>query len=86
MSENASEWVWQGFYGPKAVAIAAKALTDLDMRAGVWVPPQGKSPMPVDEAGEDAMFAVQTRRGNPIPIPAGLKEAHPAIVGRMIGA
>jgi hypothetical protein len=85
MSETQSEWVWQGFYGPKAAATAAKAIIDQDMRAGAWVPVQGQPPMLVDVGGTQAMFAVQTRRGNPIPTPAGLMQAVPNMVGRIVG-
>lgn len=86
MSGNLSEWVWQGFYGPKATVMAAKTIIDNDARAGVWVPRQGEPPMVVDTTGAHFMFAVQTRRGNPIPTPAGLLEANPAMVGRMVNA
>ena len=86
MSETQSEWVWQGFYGPKAAATTAKAVTDQDMRAGVWVPMQGEPPMLVDVGGTQAMFAVQTRQSDPIPTPGGLLAADPTMVGRMVGA
>lgn len=85
MSE-AQEWVWQGFYGPKAAVAAAKAITDNDTRAGAWVPVQGDPPMPVDVGETQAMFAVMTREGAPIPTPTGLLEANPAIVGRLVNA
>ena len=86
MSETQSEWVWQGFYGPKAAAITAKAITDKDMRAGAWVPMRDEPPMIIDVSGTQAMFAVQTRRSNPIPKPTGLLAADPTMVGRMVGA
>lgn len=85
MSET-QEWVWQGFYGPKAAVTAAKAITDNDTRAGAWVPVQGDPPMLVDVTGTQAMFAVMTRKGAPIPTPAGLLQADPAMVGRMVNA
>lgn len=85
MSET-QEWVWQGFYGPKAAVTAAKAITDNDTRAGAWVPVQGAAPMPVDVGGTQAMFAVMTRKGAPIPKPTGVLEANPAMVGRMVNA
>ena len=44
MSETAPLWVWQGFFGPMADAVAAKAETDADARAGVWVPVAGAPP------------------------------------------
>jgi len=79
-------WVWQGFFGPYVDAVAAKALTDADMRAGVWVPVQGEPPLPVDVDGVMGMFAVQTRPDIPIPAPTGMLEADPAMVGRMVNA
>lgn len=85
MSETQSEWVWQGFYGPKAKATSAKVIIDQDQRAGAWVPVKGAPPMQVDVGDTQAMFAVQTRRSNPIPTPAGLLQADPALVGRMVG-
>ncbi len=86
MTEDAELWVWQGFFGPMVDAVAGKALTDEDQRAGVWVPLPSAPPLPVDVNGVMGMFAVQTRPGNPIPTPAGLLEADPAMVGRMVGA
>lgn len=86
MTTTPPEWVWQGFYGPKATATAAKAITDNDTRAGAWVPVKGAPPLRVDVGDTQAMFAVQTRPGNPIPTPAGLLQADPAMVGRMVGA
>jgi hypothetical protein len=86
MMGNSSEWVWQIFYGTKATATAAKAIIDNDARAGVWIPKQGDPPMPVDIAGSQAMFAVQTRIGNPISTPSGLLAVNPALVRRLVGA
>lgn len=85
MSET-QEWVWQGFYGPKAAVTAAKTILDNDTRAGAWVPAQGEPPMPVDVGETQAMFAVMTRKVAPIPKPAGTFEANPALVGRMVNA
>lgn len=79
-----NEYVPQGFYGPLAVAAAAKTVTDQDPRAGAWMPPQGEPPMAVDTSGATGMFAVMTRRHSPIPKPDGLLEANPAIVARMV--
>ena len=79
-------WVWQGFFGPMAAAIAGKRLTDKDSRAGAWVPLPSEPPRAVDVGGVMGMFAVQTRPDSPIPTPAGLLEADPAMVGRMVGA
>jgi len=88
MSETTetSEWVWQGFFGPMAAATAAKASTDTDPRIGVWVPLPGEPPQRVDRNGTMGMFAVQTRRNNPVETPLGVLEAEPAMVGRMVGA
>jgi len=81
-----TEWRWQGFFGPMDVAVAGKAETDADARAGVWVPEVGEAPRAVDVSGVMGMFAVQTRAGAPIPCPAGLLEADPAMVGRLVNA
>lgn len=86
MSETQSEWVWQGFFGPMAIATAAKKIIDKDSRAGVWVPLQDDPPAKVDTGGSLGMFAVQTRIGDPIQTPDGLMEADPGMVGRMVGA
>lgn len=92
MSEttNPDEWVWQGFYGPAAAVAAGMAVVYADPRVGVRVPlPTGDelpTPIPVDEDGLDAMFAVQTRRGDPIPTPEGCRAARGEMVGRMVGA
>jgi hypothetical protein len=79
-------WQWQGFFGPMALATAAKASTDADPRAGVRVPLAGEAPRAVDRAGAMGMFAVQTRPDDAIACPSGLLEADPLMVGRMIGA
>lgn len=84
--DNPTEWVWQGFFGPMAVAAAAKLITDADTRAGVWVPLQGEPPRAVDVGGTMGMFAVQTRASAPVQCPAGMMEADPVMVGRMVGA
>jgi hypothetical protein len=81
-----NEWVWQGFFGPMAAAAAAKLSTDADSRVGVWVPLPDEPPQRVDRNGTMGMFAVQTRRSNPVETPLGVLEADPAMVGRMIGA
>lgn len=81
MSETeAPAWAWQGFFGPMAAAQAAWEGVTLGGAVSVLVPLQG-GPMPVDEDGEDGMFAVQTRPEAPMPVPAGMYEADPAMVG-----
>ena len=84
-NESLNEWVHQGFFGPKEDVVAAKVLVDNDKRVGAWIPPQGAPPITVDVAGTQAMFAVLTRRENPVPVPPGLMEANPFMVGRMVG-
>ncbi len=86
MSE--SEWVWQGFFGPAAVAMTAKVAAEALPASvvGVIVPPVGAGVVAVDVDGVDAMFAVQTRADAPLPTPAGLRVARPEIVGRLVGA
>lgn len=79
-------WVWQGFFGAMDAATAAKAAADKDSRAGVVVPVVGAPPMAVDTDETMGMFAVQTRPADPIPCPLGMREANPAMVGRMVGA
>jgi hypothetical protein len=83
-----SEWVWQGFFGPTATALAAKLEAELlpVSVVGVIIPPVGAGVVPVDLDGVDAMFAVQSREDAPLPVPAGLRAARPEIVGRLVGA
>lgn len=84
-SEYLNDWVYQGFFGASEDATSAKVVADNDPRVGAWIPPQGEPPIHVDLGGTEAMFAVLTRRGNPLPVPTGLKEANPSMVGRMVG-
>jgi hypothetical protein len=79
------DWVPQGFYGNKQTVIEAKIILDNDLRAGAWLPPQGSPPIDIDTNGTESMFAVWTRRNNPIEPPAGLKEAIQTFVTRMVG-
>lgn len=83
---DSNEWVWQGWMGPMAAAVAAKAVTDYDTRAGARVPDTDMAPAFFDDAGDYGMFGVQTRPGSPIDTPAGLIAAKSDIVGRMLGA
>jgi len=85
-AQDTTEWVWQGFFGPMAIAVEAKQAVDEDARAGVWVPMPGEPPAMMDSDGVMGMFAVQTRRSSPIAVPKGLFAAHPLLVGRMVGA
>jgi hypothetical protein len=79
-------WVRQGFYGAMEAAEAAWAAVVVDgVQVGALVPLEG-GPAPVDEDGEDGMFAVWTRPGAPVATPAGMKAARPDMVGRMVGA
>lgn len=84
----ADPWVWQGFFGPMAAAIAGKAITDglPGETAGVKVPIPDEPPQAVDTSGAMGMFAIQTRPEAPVATPAGLMEANPAMVGRLVGA
>ncbi len=85
-----NEWVWQGFYGPADAVAAAMPAIYADARVGARVPlPVGEetpAPLPVDEEGLDGMFAVMTRRSDPVPTPADLRAARSEMVGRMVGA
>lgn len=83
-----SEWVWQGFYGPTATVEAAKLVAEQEPASvvGVIIPPIGGGVVAMDVAGDEAMFAVQTRDDAPIPTPEGLRVARPEIVGRLVGA
>ncbi len=81
-------WVWQGFFGPYEDAVAGKAFTDAlpgDV-AGVKVPVAGDPPVAVDLNATTGMFAIQVRPAALVPTPAGLMEANPAMVGRLVGA
>ena len=79
------EWVWQGWFGPMNIATAAKVITDADTRAGAWVPEPGKAPASVNLSKTVGMMAVLTRPSAPMPMPAGMEEADPAIVARLVG-
>lgn len=83
---DAPVWVWQGFVGPMDAAIAAKAVSDAAPaeRLGVRVPLPGLPP--VAATPSLGMFAVQSRPDDPWPVPEGMEEAQPAIVGRLVGA
>jgi hypothetical protein len=89
-TDDANEWVWQGFYGPAAAVAAAMPDLYADPRVGARVPlPEGEqtpAPLPVDADGLDGMFAVMTRRSAPVPTPKGLRAARSDMVGRMVGA
>lgn len=86
MSEiESSEWYWQGFFGPMQLAITAKQQTDESVMPGAWLPKQGEPPLSIDAAGLLGMIAVMVRRGNSVAVPAGMTEANPALVGRLIG-
>lgn len=82
---DAPAWVWQGFFGPMAAALTAYGAITIGAAVGVLVPAQG-GPMPVDTGGAMGMFAVQTRPADPMAVPAGMFEADPAMVGRLVGA
>lgn len=85
-------WVWQGFFGPMPAAISAKASTDADHRCGAWVPLPDELPRAVDpKTHRIGMWAVQVRPDAQIPLSpewgaAGILEADPAMVGRLLGA
>jgi hypothetical protein len=83
-----SEWVWQGFYGPSALVIAAKAQAEqLPVSVvGVVIPPTDHGVVVVDAEGVESMYAVQTRADAPLPTPEGLRVARPELVGRLVGA
>lgn len=85
MSDDTPLWVWQGFFGPMPAAVTAWSGVTFGERVGVLVPAQ-TGPMPVDTGGSMGMFAVQTRPHDPMPVPAGMYEADPSMVGRMVGA
>lgn len=91
MVDDPTEWVWQGFAGPVEVAVIAKhdleaLLATIPPQVGVVVPPAGSPPFPWSVDRTQAMVAVQSRRGSPVACPAGMIEADPAIVGRLVGA
>jgi hypothetical protein len=86
--EVLGDWIWQGFYGPKATVLAAKLETEQlpSSVVGVIIPPIGQGTVDVDPDGSEAMYAVQTRTSAPLPVPDGLRAARPEIVGRLVGA
>ena len=83
--QDTPAWVWQGFFGPMEAAAAAWAAVQVGEAVGVLVPAEG-GPMPVDLDGLTGMFAVQTRPAAPMAGAAGMMEAAPAMVGRLVGA
>ncbi|HEV7455182.1 MAG TPA: hypothetical protein VGN96_00280 [Roseococcus sp.] len=78
-------WVWQGFFGPPPEAMTAYSAISVGGAIGALVPLEG-GPHAVDVAGEVMMFAVQVRPDAIMACPAGLTEANPDIVGRLVGA
>lgn len=95
MDEQQAEpirWVWQGFFGPTEAAVAAYATVQKGLDQGGtgfdvgMKVPEENGPMLVDKGGVMAMFAVQTRPWSPMPVPEGMFEADPAMVGRLVGA
>ena len=87
MSEQIGDglYEWQGFFGPMAVATAAKAQTEGDGRTYAWVPQVGEPPMPADVGGTVGMFAFLVRPGAKLECPAGLFEAPAGLAGRLVG-
>lgn len=87
MPDDPVLWVWQGFFGPMAAAVAGKAVTDVlpGEVAGVKIPEPGLPPVGVDKNDTIGMFAIQTRPASPVKAPTGLLEADQALVGRLIG-
>ena len=86
--ELLGDWVWQGFYGPNDVVLAAKLEAELLPASvvGVIIPPIGQGIVSVDQDDTEAMYAVQTRTMAPLPVPDGLRRARSEIVGRLVGA
>lgn len=78
-------WVWQGFFGPMSTATAARAALIGDPRIGVMIP-LDDGPVAVDVEGTMGMFAIQTRPADPVATPAGLMQAQPSMVGRLVNA
>ena len=85
IEQPASEWSWQGFAGPQAAAQAAYDAIVIGPEIGARVPYTG-GPVAVNTRRTLFAFGVQTRTGSPIPVPPGMDELNPAMVGRMLGA
>lgn len=88
MSNEAHAWMWRGCFGLMAAAVAGKVITDAlaPEIAGVKVPEAGEPPRPVDVGASMGMFAIQVRSDYVFTPPAGLLEADPAMVARMVNA
>ena len=83
---DTDEWSWQGFLGPATIAAASKEEADRDTRCGARVPIYGQAPLALDVGQTQGIFAVMTRKNDPIPTPPGLLQVNPAIIGRMVNA
>lgn len=85
---EAPAWVWHGFFGPMAAAVAGKAITDAlpgDV-AGVKVPLPGEPPIAVDLGAPPACSPSRPGPDALVATPSGLAAANPAMVGRLVGA
>jgi hypothetical protein len=80
-------WRRRGFFGPWAVAVAAKQGFETDARVGAMVPVAGEPPIVVDPATQTTgMFGIWDRASGAVPVPEGMYEADPDLVGRFISA
>lgn len=84
------DYARRGFEGPFEVAAAQKAIYEAFLAGtppdvGAILPPVGEPPMPWNVSGTKAMFAVWVRPGVDLPVPEGMDEADPSIVGRLVG-
>ena len=85
-----TDYARRGFEGPYDIAVAEKARHEAMMAGtppdiGAILPLAGEPPMPWNVAGTKAMFAVWVRPGVSLPVPEGMDEADPSIVGRLVG-
>lgn len=80
------EWRRRGFFGPWLMAETRKTALVGDPRIGAMLPPAGEPPIVVDPGtGTTGMFAIWDRATDPLPVPVGLVEAAPDLVGRLVG-
>jgi hypothetical protein len=82
MSETASPYIQQGWYGPAELVAAAKAALSGQVQG--MLPPIGEPPELTDEDGSDAMFGFVAL--SLLPVPEGLKRASPIMLVRMMGS
>jgi hypothetical protein len=80
-----TQWLQQGFIGPRAAVDAARVALAQDPRVGGMLPEAGQDPQRVVK-GDDTLWAFGVAVTELLPVPAGLQEVEPPVVaGAMAG-